>query len=60
MTKTIYNIIIIEQKFEKKNGVKIMKTNLSNLMNIVVEEERKFSAYGYELKNMLIILQHKN
>ena len=27
-----------------------MKTNLSNLMNIVVEEERKFSAYGYELK----------
>ena len=27
-----------------------MKTNLSNLMNIVVEEERKFSSYGYELK----------
>ena len=27
-----------------------MKTNLSNLMNIVVEEERKFSDYGYELK----------
>lgn len=27
-----------------------MKTNLANLMSIVVEEERKFSAYGYELK----------
>jgi len=27
-----------------------MKTNLSNLMNIVVEEERKFSSYGYSLK----------
>ena len=29
-----------------------MKTNLSNLMNIVVEEERKLSAYGYELKEI--------
>ena len=28
-----------------------MKTNLSNLMNIVVEEERKFSSYGYSLKD---------
>lgn len=27
-----------------------MKTNLSNLMNIVVEEERKFSSYSYSLK----------
>ncbi len=27
-----------------------MKTNLANLMSIVVEEERKFSSYGYELK----------
>ena len=27
-----------------------MKTNLSNLMNIVVEEERKFSSYNYSLK----------
>ena len=27
-----------------------MKTNLSNLMNIVAEEERKFSSYGYSLK----------
>ena len=27
-----------------------MKTNLSNLMNIVIEEERKFSSYGYSLK----------
>ena len=27
-----------------------MKTNLSNLMNIVVEEEWKFSSYGYTLK----------
>ncbi len=28
-----------------------MKTNLSNLMSILVEEERKFSSYGYELKD---------
>ena len=28
-----------------------MKTNLSNLMTIAVEEERKFSSYGYELKD---------
>lgn len=28
-----------------------MKTNLSNLMNIVVEEERKFSSYSYSLKD---------
>lgn len=27
-----------------------MKTNLSNLMNIVADEERKFASYGYELK----------
>lgn len=27
-----------------------MKTNLSNLMSIVVEEERKFNDYGYDLK----------
>ena len=27
-----------------------MKTNLSNLMNIVVEEQRKFSPYRYQLK----------
>lgn len=27
-----------------------MKTNLANLMSIVVEEERKFSSYSYELK----------
>lgn len=27
-----------------------MKTNLSNLMNIVVEEERKFASYSYSLK----------
>ncbi len=27
-----------------------MKTNLTNLMNIVAEEERKFSDYGYSLK----------
>ena len=27
-----------------------MKTNLSNLMNIVVDEEKKFASYGYELK----------
>lgn len=26
-----------------------MKTNLSNLMNIVSEEERKFAEYGYEV-----------
>lgn len=40
---------IIEQKFEtkiEKNGVKFMKTNLSSLMNVVAEEERKFSEYG--------------
>ena len=43
------NDSIIEQKFEtknKKNGVKSMKTNLSSLMNVVAEEERKFSEYG--------------
>lgn len=43
------NNSIIEQKFEmknKKNGVKCMKTNLSSLMNVVAEEERKFSEYG--------------
>ena len=28
-----------------------MKTNLANLMSVVAEEERKFAAYGYELKN---------
>lgn len=28
-----------------------MKTNLANLMNIVVEEERKFSTLGYQLKD---------
>lgn len=27
-----------------------MKTNLANLMNIVAEDERKFSTYGYELR----------
>lgn len=27
-----------------------MKTNISNLMNIVVEEERKFNSFGYDLK----------
>lgn len=27
-----------------------MKTNLSNLMSILVEEERKFSSYAYELR----------
>ena len=27
-----------------------MKTNLTNLMNIVAEEERKFTDYGYTLK----------
>lgn len=27
-----------------------MKTNLSNLMSIVTEEERKFNNYGYDLK----------
>ena len=27
-----------------------MKTNLANLMSIVVEEERKFSALGYQLR----------
>ncbi len=43
------NDSIIEQKFEiknKKNGVKFMKTNLSSLMNIVSEEERRFAEYG--------------
>ena len=48
MTKRKTNSII-EQKFEikiKKNGVDFMKTNLSNLMNVVAEEERKFSEYG--------------
>lgn len=28
-----------------------MKTNLSNLMQIVSEEEKKFSNYGYNLRN---------
>ena len=28
-----------------------MKTNLSSLMSIVAEEERKFSSYGYEITN---------
>lgn len=28
-----------------------MKTNLANLMSIVAEEERKFSSYGYDLRN---------
>ncbi len=28
-----------------------MKTNLSSLMSIVAEEERKFSEYGYEVSN---------
>lgn len=28
-----------------------MKTNLANLMSIVAEEERKFSSYGYNLRN---------
>lgn len=28
-----------------------MKTNLTNLMSIVSEEERKFSNYGYSLRN---------
>ncbi len=28
-----------------------MKTNLSTLMSIVAEEERKFSEYGYEVSN---------
>ena len=27
-----------------------MKTNLSNLMTIVVDEEKKFSSYSYEIK----------
>lgn len=27
-----------------------MRTNLANLMNIAVEEERKFSSLGYQLK----------
>ena len=41
------NDSIIEQKFEiKNNGVDFMKTNLSSLMNVVAEEERKFSEYG--------------
>lgn len=48
MTKRKNNSTI-EQKFEtkiKKNGVRFMKTNLSSLMNVVAEEERKFSEYG--------------
>lgn len=28
-----------------------MKTNLSSLMSIVAEEERKFSSYRYEIAN---------
>lgn len=29
-----------------------MKTNLSNLMGILAEEERKFSSYAYELREL--------
>lgn len=29
-----------------------MKTNLTNLMNIVTEEEKKFNSYGFELKEL--------
>lgn len=28
----------------------VMKTNIANLMNIVVEEERKFNSFSYDLK----------
>ena len=30
----------------EKDGVKCMKTNLSSLMKVVAEEERKFAEYG--------------
>ena len=35
-----------QTKVRKKNEVKCMKTNLSSLMNVVAEEERKFAEYG--------------
>lgn len=35
--------------FHIESGDK-MKTNISNLMNVVVEEEGKFNSFGYDLK----------